>query len=207
MSTLVEAQYGRDLHAKTILFDFVNAFVKKINDTKKYDVVFNVLEQYWRDGEILMASRDEATENFLSEFKKKLPWECTSANDGQQMMNSSGVISAELITTSSPATCARNWAYPIFTSIGGNKTDRYMEREYAASTKKIQGCMYENTITISNTHTFFSLDKQAIKSYIKEFQITDPDMLQKIDFVEGNSPNKSFVRIFVPIGSSLIGSG
>lgn len=79
MSTLVEAQYGRELHAKDILFDFIHAFVAKINDTKKYDVVFRVLEKYWNDGEILIASRDETTENFLGEFKKKLPWECQDA--------------------------------------------------------------------------------------------------------------------------------
>lgn len=76
MSTLVEAEYGRDLHAKTVLFDFVNAFAKKINESKKYDVLFDVVEAYWKNGEILIASRDRSTDEFLAQYRKKLPWEC-----------------------------------------------------------------------------------------------------------------------------------
>ena len=76
MSTLVEAEYGRQLHAKDILFQFVQSFVHKIDQTKRYDVVFDVLEKNWQNGEILIASRDDETEQFLSEFKKSLPWEC-----------------------------------------------------------------------------------------------------------------------------------
>lgn len=84
MSTLVEAQYGRELHAKDILFDFVSAFVKKVNETKKYDAIFNVLEKYWNDGEILIASRDESVDTFLSEYRKKLPWECNITMNNEE---------------------------------------------------------------------------------------------------------------------------
>lgn len=79
MSTLVEAEYGRQFHAKDILFQFVQSFVRKIDQTKRYDVVFDVLEKNWKNGEILIASRDDETEKFLSEFKKPLPWECDDA--------------------------------------------------------------------------------------------------------------------------------
>lgn len=106
-----------------------------------------------------------------------------------------------------PNICTRNWVYPIFTSVGGNKSDRYIKRQYTATTKKIQNCTYENKVTITNTHTFSAFDKQTIASYLKEFQITDAETKNKINFVEGNSPNKAFVRVYVPTGSALIGSG
>ena len=82
-----------------------------------------------------------------------------------------------------------------------------MKRTYAATVKKSQGCTYENTLTISNVHMFSAYDKKDIQSYMRAFQITDPDMAKKIDFVEGNSPNKAYVRLFVPPTATIIGNG
>lgn len=82
-----------------------------------------------------------------------------------------------------------------------------MKRTYAATVKKSQGCTYENTVTISNVHTFSAYDKKDIQSYMRAFQITDPEIAKKIDFVEGNSPNKSYVRLYVPKTAKLLGNG
>lgn len=114
MSTLVESEYGRELHAKDILFDFIHAFVAKIDATKRYDVVFDVIEKYWNNGEILIASRDDETEKFLKEFKKPLPWECREVGSNETISSEPNLSNI----TPQTASCTQNWVYPIFTSVG-----------------------------------------------------------------------------------------
>jgi hypothetical protein len=76
MSTLVEAQYGREDSAKSILFRFIEAFTDRIIETRSYDAVFSILEKSWNDGEIVFASRDPRTDSTIAKFRKNLPWEC-----------------------------------------------------------------------------------------------------------------------------------
>jgi hypothetical protein len=47
MSTLVEAQYKRELHPKGILFDFIEAFGKQAIQSGKFDELARVLEHAW----------------------------------------------------------------------------------------------------------------------------------------------------------------
>jgi hypothetical protein len=49
MSTLVEAQYGRENHAKDILFSFIDAFVLKIHETNSYMDVIESIRDYWKN--------------------------------------------------------------------------------------------------------------------------------------------------------------
>ena len=115
MSTLVELEYGRQNHAKDILFDFVDAFVSKIHETRAYGAVFGTVLDAWKNGQILMASRDQSIDTFLSQFRPRLPWECDVLSDN----------------------CPSNWVYPVFTSVSGNKSDRYIERTFRGTTNKI----------------------------------------------------------------------
>jgi hypothetical protein len=56
--------------------------------------------------------------------KKPLPWESSvsEADFENRNMTSSGKI--------------ENWAYPLLTSLSGNKSDRLIERSYLAETSK-----------------------------------------------------------------------
>ena len=109
--------------------------------------VIQSIHDYWGNGEILIASRDEANDYFFSQYRKKLPWECDPIDDKM---------------------CHKNWAYPVFTSVSGNKSDRYIDRVYQSKTTKILGCKYENIVTITDTHTFKKKDSDAIDSYLDE---------------------------------------
>ena len=111
MSTLVEGKYGRLNTPKDVLFQFISAFGSQIRDKGDLIQIIDIIDTARKDGEILFASRDSAVEAFFSQYKKKLPWE----------------------SPSSP-----NWIYPVWTSVSGNKSDRYMSRTYSNSLKKIQ---------------------------------------------------------------------
>lgn len=75
MSTLVESRYGEKTSAKDILAEFVPAFVAKIHEKRAYDEVLQRITTALKDGEILFASRSPRIDNFLSDFKKPLPWD------------------------------------------------------------------------------------------------------------------------------------
>jgi hypothetical protein len=77
-----------------------------------------------------------------------------------------------------------NWVYPVWTSVSGNKSDRYISRIYQAETSKIDECKYENTITLTTTHTLKKSDQDNLDSYFQEFGISDPDEKAKLDFIQ-----------------------
>ena len=82
------------------MFKFVTAFGKKIIESRKIEEVAKIIENNWNRGEILVASRNVDTQNFLESIQKPLPWKSD----------------------------APNWIYPVFTSVSGNKSDRYISR-------------------------------------------------------------------------------
>jgi Protein of unknown function (DUF4012) len=179
MSTLVEAQYHRDLHPKGILFDFIEAFGKQAIQSGKFDELARVLEHAWWSGEILMASRDPEVDSFIANYRNKLPWESDE----------------------------KNWAYPVTTSVSGNKSDRYIDRKYTLRSKPIVGCLSENILDITHTHTFTKQDHDALSQYMKEFDIPDTDAQKKMRFIQWEGKNRAFVRVYTPLGSTLAYTG
>ncbi len=192
MSTLVENKYARQNTPKDVLFQFGDALLSKIYTKNKALTVLDTLEKYMKNGEIMFASRDPEIDLFLDKYKKRLPWQCdTSATD------SSGALIA----------CNPNWIYPIWTSVSGNKSDRYMSRDYTATTRKIDTCRYENTITLWTKHNYATSDKEELQSYFKTFGITNPEERAKLDFIQWDGKNRAYVRVFVPLGSTLVWTG
>jgi hypothetical protein len=157
MSTLVENKYGKDKTPKDILFQFGSALLSQIEAKKAYLDVLDVIEKYQKNGEFLIASRDPTIDQFVSQYRKKLPWEYS---------------------------LSPNWIYPVWTSVSGNKSDRYISRTYDATVKKIKDCLYQNTITIGTRHNFAESDRGELESYFRAFAITDPLEQAKLRFIQ-----------------------
>ena len=179
MSTLVENKYAAVNTPKDILFQFGSTLLSAIESSNLAPDVLDILGKYQKDGEILFASRDSEIDAFLAPYRKALPWELS----------------------------APNWIYPVWTSVSGNKSDRYIDRTYQTVVQKIEGCKYENTITLSTKHTYSKVDTEELQSYYKVFGITDPAERAKLDFIQGDGKNRAFVRVYVPLGATLIGAG
>lgn len=156
MSTLVENKYAKEHTPKDILFQFGNALLAKLIEKNNFFEVIDSLDASLKNGEILFASRDNEIDNFLSAYQHKLPW--------QQNMP--------------------NWIYPVWTSVSGNKSDRYISRSYEAKTQKINDCLYENTITLGLKHTFAKKDNEELQSYFQTFAITDKEEQAKLSFIQ-----------------------
>jgi Protein of unknown function (DUF4012) len=172
MSTLVENRYAQVDTPKDILFRFGSALLSHIQSKNLSLDIIDIIEKNRQDGEILFASRDPEIDTWLAQYQKKLPWE----------------------QSSSP-----NWIYPLWTSVSGNKSDRYIDRTYQATVQKIEGCKYENTITLSTHHTFAKSDTEELRSYFKQFNITDKNEQAKLEFIQGDGKNRAFIRVYVPL--------
>lgn len=223
MSTLVENQFAREHHPKDILFQFADALIATIHEKRLYESVFDVFEQYWKDGEILFASRDEGMDGIIANLRKELPWECEAMNNEQWIMNNIGISSefdswvplqrgedsSDSVANQRGAafgissTCSPNWIYPVFTSVSGNKSDRYIARKYESKTTKLQDCTYENVVTLSLSHTYKKADTEKIKSYMDTIGIKDRAEREKLEFIEGNGKNRAFTRLYVPKSATL----
>lgn len=180
MSTLVENKYSQVNTPKDILFQFASELITEIQSQNLSLDILDILERYRRSGEILFASRDAEIDAFLAPYRKRLPWE---------------------------SSISPNWIYPVWTSVSGNKSDRYIDRSYQSTVRKIEGCQYENTITLTTKHTYTKTDTEVLESYFKQFNIASRDEQAKLRFIQGDGKNRAYVRVYVPLGSTLIGAG
>ncbi len=174
MSLLVENKFAKELTPKDILFEFMEAFAKKSVESRKFHEIADTLWSAWDRGEILLASRDDQVERFIQRVTKPLPWQC----DGDD--------------------CPKNWIYPIFTSVSGNKSDRYMDRTIEVETQRLEQCTYENTVHLTHTNTYGQEDRDLLKNYMDTVGITDGAEREKLRFIQGDGQNRNFVRFFLP---------
>lgn len=176
MSTLVEAKHAKLISPKDILFEFIDTLTHEIITQQKYMAVAKSIEKSLLDGEIKIASRDDEVQEWLD-----------TIGFGETWLTSTG-----------------NWIYPVYTSLSGNKSDRYMNRIYSGVSKMLTGCMVENTVTLRNAHTFSDTDIKLIQNYLDMIGVVDKKDREKLLFVEGNGSNKQYMRLVVPTGSELI---
>lgn len=185
MSTLTEMRYGEKVTSKDTLFAFIHALASKIHEKRDYAEVIDIVEKAFSDGEILIASRDDGLDYFLSKMRTTLPWEETN------FWNSGSIVPS------------KNWVYPVLTSVSGNKSDRLMSRTYTSETKMLPNCEYENTLTLTHTHGFDMDAKNEVEWYLDFIGVKDPKEREKMLFIQGNGENKTFLRIYAPLGAKL----
>jgi hypothetical protein len=72
----------------------------------------------------------------------------------------------------------------VTTSVSGNKSDRYIERKYNLHSRQIVGCLYENILDITHIHAFSKQEHDILTQYLKEFDIQDNDIQNKMRFIQ-----------------------
>lgn len=122
-----------------------------------------------------MASRDDRVQEFLASVQPTLPW-----NEPYH-----------------------NWIYPTFTSVSGNKSDRYIVRNFSATTKLTERCIYQNTVDISLEHTYTEADRSVLREIMDTFGLANIEERRKMAFIQGDGKNRSYIRYFVPSSATL----
>ena len=156
MSTLVEAKYAKVKTPKDVLFEFVDALEKKVLSEGMIAPVLTIIEKNLKNGQIILRSRDDATDRFLLSF---------------------GVFDTFVADKS-------NWVYPIFTNVGGNKSDRFVTRSYDRSATLLSGCTVENILILRSRHSFSGAEEKLITNYMDMLGITDATLRNKLLTIE-----------------------
>ena len=135
MSVLVENKIAKTYSPKDVLFDFVTELEKKLAEKKDVAGYLEIFDKNAKSGEILAYSNDPEANALFSEI---FPGEKSKAYDG-------------------------NFAYPVFTSISGNKSDRYVRREFEIKSALMDGCKVLNGFRMESEHKMTVDDKERIR--------------------------------------------
>lgn len=89
--------------------------------------------------------------------------------------------------------------FPVYTSLSGNKSDRYMKRKYRQTVTQTGSCDYEVKFEIQSTHDMGKKRRDAIEGFITEYSLETPNLLQ----IQGADTNRQYVRILLPKNAQI----
>ena len=181
MSLLVEQKVVWDAtleSPKKILFDFMHHFYDSFQSSHKIPEIAELIFQQRNSHEILFWSKHSKENMFLSEIGLSTP----------QFQN---IQLDEL--------------YPVFTSLSGNKSDRYIARSISQKVTPDSGsCDYNITTTLSLSHSMPEKEKKYLQDVMKKFGITDTVSALSIQW---NQKNRQYVRVLLPSNALAQESG
>lgn len=170
MSLLVESKKFKEWSIwtpKQILFDFIEEFKARLVKDGNYLSYLKVILDNVTKREIVIYSFSPKENKLLSELDINWKIDYKSSLD---------------------------FAYPIYTSISWNKSDRYVARKYEKTIKKNKDCSYDTSFKLSLTHNFTIQDESELKDLIKKYEITTPWTM----YIQWEWRNRQFVRIALP---------
>lgn len=170
-STLVEAKVSKEgtlWTPKKVLFDFWEVFIQKILTEKKYIDYIN--EVYKK-----IKSRDIVLYSFVPQ-ENSLLWKLGINWDKQYIKT-------------------LDFNYPVFSSVGWNKTDRYIHNTYNKNIEIGENCSIYTYLEIERKHYFSNAQRDNILSVLQEYNISQQEEILRIQW-EGI--NKSYVRVVLP---------
>ena len=173
MSSLVESKKSQKWTLwtpKQILFDFMEEFkeVLKEKNISKAEILKSILKDI-KNREIVFYNFDKKERELLKELSLFNPIEYNESLD---------------------------FSYPVFTSISGNKSDRYIKTSYKKIITKWIKCEYKTSLEINLEHSFNDKDLENNKNILNKFWIKKD--INKLLFIQWNWLNKQYVRIIVP---------
>jgi Protein of unknown function (DUF4012) len=176
MSILVETEFGKKHSPKDILFLFMDTLVNTIQIQNLYKEVFAILSAEVRAGQIVGYTRDPEGEKFLEKLQKPLLYK------------------------TSP-----DFVMPVFTSLSGNKSDRYIQRDFTLTSTQTGNCIKQNMLEIRSNHTFSSSEEKIIRDTFSALSI-DPKKVSEELAIQWKGENKQYVRLLVPKNAVLVNS-
>ena len=175
ISYMVESKLSGINDPKMILRSFIPAFQKQLIESKSWDKLIKVLTNALREHDIMLYSRNTDIQDFFDELG----------------------VSGRVIRTKPN----EDYLQVITTSIGGNKSDLYMQQNLRHVTVISPDGTIKDDMTITRRDTWTSAEIKKWLANLKPFgfdQISDTVL-----YILGKGPNKSYMKIYVPEGSTL----
>lgn len=176
MSLMVESknfQEGTLWSPKQILFDFMQVFLRHVQDDGGYVQMAISLLHDMEKREIMFWSFDPENTTFLSEL-----WVAWTIDYNQSL----------------------DMLYPVYTSLSGNKSDRYMTRSYQQSVSKTETCDFLVNSKIISEHHMPEQEQQEIQTMIQKFALEGENLLE----IQGAAKNRQYVRVLLPKGAQVV---
>lgn len=170
MSLLVESKKYKDWSIwtpKKILFDFIDEFKARLIKDWNYLSYIKIITDNIVKREIVIWSFSPKENKLLQELNINWTIDYNTTFD---------------------------FAYPIFTSISWNKSDRYMSRKYEKEIKKNKDCSIETSLKVSLTHNLTIQDENDLKDLIKKYEIRTPWTM----YIQWTWRNRQYVKVMLP---------
>jgi len=87
-----------------------------------------------------------------------------------------------------------DFVYPVYTSLSGNKSDRYMKRSYTQKVTQWEQCRYDVDFQIKSTHDMWKRKREAIEALVDEYSLDSANLLE----IQWAARNRQFVRVLFP---------
>lgn len=171
ISTLVEAKTSKVWTLwtpKQVLFDFAEQFYTHMKENKDYIPYAKVIFNHLQNRDIMIYS-------FHSD-ENSLLWK----------LNLNGELAFHKTL---------DFAYPVYTSLSGNKSGRYIKTEYKKSVDLIWKCEYKTNLDIIRRHTYNNLEEEKIDVLLDTYNVENKFHIKKIQW---KSDNSQYMRIYLP---------
>lgn len=175
ISTLVEAKLTQN--PKAVLGEMIDAFIARSTDSNLQKALLGTALKESQKKQILFYHKDPSVQNLIQSFGL--------AGDLPDL-----------------ATLDHDFLMPVFTNIGGNKTDRFMQTNIAHQTRITEDGSMIASVTIQRTHTFDAKAAAWLKSTLADYNFTD--WTPTLESVLGNSPNHTGIRLYVPENARIL---
>ncbi len=177
MSTLVEAKVAGP-QPKSILSEFIDSFMQALKTrTELYPQLGSLLLEQMEKKQLLVYHRSAELQDFITSLG----------------------LSASIPKLS---TLEGDFALPVFTSMGANKTERYMSTKLYHDTQILGDRAIVNQFTIERTHQFNAATLAWLKNRSAAFGFTAWN--QDLENLLGAGVNRTGVRIYLPEGAQIL---
>lgn len=176
LTYLVEANKFDNQNDKEILQSFIANFEKQIFSIKDFKGLFEIINQNLHQKHIQVFSKKDFIQNQIQHLGFSNLFQPTQ-DKNQDLL---------LVTN---------------TSIGGNKTDKYIKQRYIHNTHFNRDNTIQDTLTIRKYHSFVNREEFVWQNYLRPFGVTE--LVDFTRYILGRGDNVSMVKVYVPNDSEL----
>lgn len=178
LSFLIESKHYGASNPKIILEKTINSFRQQMLKIENPEELLQILIKGALDQKIMLYSRDIEVQALFDDLQLTPHQQAVSENS--------------------------DYLQVVATSIGGNKSDLYITQNVVHQTYVNTDGELINEVTISRKHNWTIAELNRWNILVKEFGFKEvPGHLQDL---LGRGTNKASIKLYVPLGSELIGS-
>ena len=171
-----EAKLSDSVTPKQLLFDLIPAIQGKLAGLRESSKLIALASNLMASGHLQVYSTDPNFQSLITQL----------GADGAMIKPEAETDYLALVTT----------------SIGGNKSDQYMQTDLQHRTVVSENGVLEDKLTLKKTHTWNQEAESKMANLIERYG-TGKLSEEALYYILGRGPNRDYMRVYVPRGSQL----